>query len=253
MLTGSRPHRRLAAILLIVALALAACNANEPADNAAATPSPTGLTVNSQVGLKNIGPVVVGMTIEQMARAAGVSLTRQPDFDQAIEATGCAYMSPGTIPGYVPPPDSGNKSPIAFMMRAETPAGSTERTIKLARIDILAGDFETQQGIRVGSSEQEVQAAFGGASPLPPRAFIGPPYRYLTATPRQEADRDFRLIFESDGAKVVTYRAGKLPEVDFKNGCADASPVAGAPAASPSPAVSPAPTESPAPAVSPTP
>jgi hypothetical protein len=219
MLIGSRAQRRLAATLLTLALALAACNGDEPTPSATATPSPTGLTVNSRVGLKNIGPVVVGMTIEQMARAAGVSLTRQPDFDQAIENPGCAYMSPGTIPGYVPPPNSGNKSPIAFMMRAETPAGSTERTIKLARIDILGGDFQTQQGIKVGSSETEVQEAFGGSSPLPARAFIGPPYRYLTATPRQEADRDFRLVFESDGAKVVTYRAGKLPEVDWKNGC----------------------------------
>jgi hypothetical protein len=239
MLTGSRPHRRLAAMLPILALALVACGGDDSPDTAAATPSPTGLTVNSRVGLKNIGPVVVGMTIEQMARAAGVSLTRQPDFDQAIATSGCAFMSPGTIPGYVPPPNSGNKSPIAFMMRSEIAPGSADPTIKLARIDILGGDFETQQGIKVGSSEQEVQTAFGGSSPLPPRAFIGPPYRYLTATPRQEADRDFRLVFESDGAKVVTYRAGKLPEVDWKNGCADAPPVSSPPAVSPSPAVSP--------------
>jgi hypothetical protein len=200
---------RLAALVLTMAFALTACGGGSGGSGASPTPSPVGLTVNSTVGLKNIGPVVVGMTIEQLATAAGVSLTRQPDFDQAVAETNCAYMSPGTIPGYVPPPNSGNKSPLAFMIVDG----------KLARIDILGGEFKTSQGIMVGSSEQEVQAAFGGASPLPPRAFIGPPYRYLTATPRQAADQNFRLVFESDGAKVVTYRAGKLPEVDYKNGC----------------------------------
>lgn len=192
-----------------MAFALTACGGDSGGSGASPTPSPVGLTVNSTVGLKNIGPVVVGMTVEQLATAAGVSLTRQPDFDQAVAETNCAYMSPGTIPGYVPPPNSGNKSPLAFMIVDG----------KLARIDILGGEFKTSQGIMVGSSEQEVQTAFGGASPLPPRAFIGPPYRYLTATPRQAADQNFRLVFESDGAKVVTYRAGKLPEVDYKNGC----------------------------------
>lgn len=192
-----------------MAFALGACGGGSGNPEASPSASPTGLTVNSVVGLKNIGPVVVGMTIEQLAQAAGVSLTRQPDFDQAMTDKKCAYMSPGTIPGYVPPPNSGNKSPLAFMIVDG----------KLARIDVLGGEFKTAQGVKVGSSEQEVQAAFGGASPLPPRAFIGPPYRYLTATPRQAADQNYRLVFESDGAKVVTYRAGKLPEVDYKNGC----------------------------------
>jgi hypothetical protein len=209
MLTRTSSRLRLAALVLTAAFALSACGGDSPSSEASPTASPTGLTVNSVVGLKNIGPVVVGMTIEQLAQAAGVSLTRQPDFDQAMADKNCAYMSPGTIPGYVPPPNSGNKSPLAFMIVDG----------KLARIDILGGEFKTAQGIMVGSSEQEVQTAFGGASPLPPRAFIGPPYRYLTATPRQAADQNYRLVFESDGAKVVTYRAGKLPEVDYKNGC----------------------------------
>jgi hypothetical protein len=209
MPTRTSSRVRLATLVLTLAFALTACGGGSGSPEASPSASPTGLTVNSVVGLKNIGPVVVGMTIEQLAQAAGVSLTRQPDFDAALAEKNCAYMSPATIPGYVPPPNSGNKSPLAFMIVDG----------KLARIDILGGEFKTAQGVQVGSSEQEVQAAFGGASPLPPRAFIGPPYRYLTATPRQAADQNYRLVFESDGAKVVTYRAGKLPEVDYKNGC----------------------------------
>ncbi|MGQ0679143.1 MAG: hypothetical protein ACT4OM_05720 [Actinomycetota bacterium] len=209
---GGSKHR-LSCVLLLMALAAMACGDGSPGTDATATPA-VGLTVNSAVGLKNVGPVVVGMTLEQLQEAAGVSLVRQPDYETAIAATGCAFMSPGTIPGYVPPPNSGNTSPLAFMI-VNNSAGLPE----LARIDILAGGFRTNSGIQVGSTEQEVQTAFGNSSPLPPRSFIGPPFRYLTATPRQAADANFRLVFESDGARVVRYRAGRLPEVLNKNGC----------------------------------
>lgn len=195
-----------AIFILAGALLLGACSKAAPTP--AASPASTGLTANSEVGLKNVGPVVVGMTLEQLAQAANVTLIRQPDFDQAMSTLNCAYISPGTIPGYVPAPDSGNKSPLAFMIVDG----------KLARIDILGGDFKTVAGIKVGSSEQEVQSAFGG-SPLPSRPFIGPPYRYLTATPRQADQANYRLVFESDGAKVVQFRVGQLPQVEWKNGC----------------------------------
>lgn len=164
---------------------------------------------NSPVTLKSVGPVVVGMTLDQIAQAAGVDLTRQPDYDQAVAENNCAYVSPATIPGYVPPADSGNKSPLAFMIVDG----------KLARIDILGGDFATAQGIKVGSEEKAVLEAYGNGQELPPRAFIGPPYRYLTATPRQASDQNFRMVFESDGAKVVQYRVGQLPQVENKQGC----------------------------------
>lgn len=201
--------------LLVLGLALmliaGACNRGETPDTQA-SPSPTvqrGLTANSPVTLTSVGPVVVGMTTEQISAAAGVPLTRQPDFDQAVAEKNCAYVSPSTIPGYIPPPDSGNKSPLAFMIVDG----------KLARIDVLGGDFATAQGIKVGSEEKAVLEAYGDGEPLPPRAFIGPPYRYLTATPRDEDDKNYRMVFESDGAKVVNYRVGQLPQVEHKQGC----------------------------------
>ncbi|HEX2180629.1 MAG TPA: hypothetical protein VHL54_14150 [Actinomycetota bacterium] len=213
----SRPVRRISAVRgLVLALAMmlvaGACNGGGDPE-AEATPSEgTQLgqfNANSPVTLKSVGPIVVGMTLDQVAQAAGVDLTRQPDYDQAVAEKNCAYVSPSTIPGYVPPPDSGNKSPLAFMIVDG----------KLARIDILGGDFATAQGIKVGSEESQVLEVYGNGQALPPRAFIGPPYRYLTATPRQAADQNFRMVFESDGAKVVQYRVGQLPHVENKQGC----------------------------------
>lgn len=210
-ITRGTPAVRVLLVALVVLLVGSACNGGgEPEAEASATPTAQrGLTANSPVTLTSVGPVVVGMTIDQIAAASGVALTRQPDFDQAVAEKNCAYVSPATIPGYVPPPDSGNKSPLAFMIVDG----------KLARIDILGGDFATAQGIKVGSEESAVLEAYGNGEPLPPRAFIGPPYRYLTATPKEEKDMNFRMVFESDGAKVVNYRVGQLPQVENRQGC----------------------------------
>ncbi len=207
-----RARARALALALLALLVAGGCNRGGSASNQEAIASPTaprGLTANSPVALTSVGPVVVGMTLDQISAAAGVELTRQPDYDQAVAENNCAYVSPSTIPGYIPPPDSGNKSPLAFMMVDG----------KLARIDILGGDFATAQGIKVGSQEKEVLEAYGNGQPLPARPFIGPPYRYLTATPKQEKDKNYRMVFESDGAKVVNYRVGQLPQVEHKQGC----------------------------------
>jgi hypothetical protein len=199
-----------AALAVLVMIVGGACNRGQEPEAAATSPTPVqGLTANSPVKLTSVGPVVVGMTLDQVAAAAGVALTRQPDFDQAMLEKKCAYVSPATIPGYSPPPESGNKSPLAFMIVDG----------KLARIDVLGGDFATDKGIKVGSAESAVTDAYGGGSPLPPRAFVGPPYRYLTASPKDEEDRGYKMVFESDGAKVVNYRVGKEPEVENRQGC----------------------------------
>ncbi len=197
-----------AALAILVTLVAGACGGDSPEEDSSPTPI-QGLNANSPVKLTSVGPVVVGMTVDQVSQAAGVALTRQPDYDTAMAEKNCAYVSPATIPGYSPPPESGNKSPLAFMIVDG----------KLARIDVLGGDFATDKGIKVGSSETEVTDAYGGGSPLPPRAFVGPPYRYLTASPKDAEDQGYKMVFESDGAKVVNYRVGKQPEVENRQGC----------------------------------
>lgn len=206
-----RPAKvKAAALAVLLMLVAAACNRGETPDDTTTSPTAVqGLNANSPVKLTSVGPVVVGMTVDQISQAAGVALTRQPDFDQAMAEKNCAYVSPATIPGYSPPPESGNKSPLAFMIVDG----------KLARIDVLGGDFSTDKGIKVGSSETEVTTAYGGGSPLPARAFVGPPYRYLTASPKDAEDQGYKMVFESDGAKVVNYRVGKQPEVENRQGC----------------------------------
>ena len=44
-------------------------------------------------------------------------------------------------------------------------------------------------------------------------------WRYLTVTPAAPTDGAFRLVFETDGQKVVRYRAGRMPEVEWVENC----------------------------------
>jgi hypothetical protein len=38
--------------------------------------------------------------------------------------------------------------------------------------------------------------------------------------PKDATDRNFRIVFETDGKKVTRWRAGLLPQVEFVEGCA---------------------------------
>lgn len=207
---GPSISRSALAAVLTTALLLGACGGGNAGSAERSPQEESRLTAASPVGLRTLGPISIGMTVDQLSRAAGVELVRQPDFEQAMAEKNCAYMSPATIPGYVPPADSGNKSPIAFMIVDN----------ELARIDFLNSTFKTADGIGVGSTEAAVLEAYGGGqSPPPDRGFIGKPYRYLKASPQDEEDQNFRIVFESDGAQVVKFYIGRLPEVEYKNGC----------------------------------
>ena len=58
----------------------------------------------------------------------------------------------------------------------------------------------------------------------PPREVAAHKYvaggHYLTFVPDDPADADLRLIFETDASsKVTQFRAGRLPEVAYVEGC----------------------------------
>ncbi|WP_255327297.1 hypothetical protein [Synechocystis sp. PCC 7509] len=40
----------------------------------------------------------------------------------------------------------------------------------------------------------------------------------MTFIPKDKSDRFYRLVFETDGKRVLSFRAGKLPEVEYVEG-----------------------------------
>mgnify|MGYP000302328553 CR=1 FL=1 len=61
------------------------------------------------------------------------------------------------------------------------------------------------------STEAEVQQRYAGQVEVQPHKYTDG--HYLVITPRNPPDSDLRLVFETDGKKVETFRGGRVPQV----------------------------------------
>lgn len=146
-----------------------------------------------RVALRSFGPVRYGMTLREASRALG-------GLSDTTEASPeCFYVT-----GRQAPPGTG------FMVVNR----------QIARVDVDTPGVLTLSGIGVGSTEAEVRAAYPGQIRTESHPYSGPEWHYLIYVPRDRADRRFGLIFETDGVRVRSYRAGRQPEVRWIEGCA---------------------------------
>ncbi len=163
------------------------------------TPAPPGqLTPGSPVTPTGIGPVSFGMTIKQAERAGGVRLVGLGD-----TFGGCSYVVPA---GWKLRTGDLLVDPVAFMVKGG----------RIARVDVQAGRTPTSAGARIGSTEPQVRQAYPGRVTVG-RNLYGT--RLLTVVPANPAQASHRIVFASDGQKVMYFMAGRLPEVNAPEGC----------------------------------
>jgi len=146
------------------------------------------------------GPVVTGegfagvkfgMTVAQAEAALGDKL-------KAIgEGEGnCAYVEP-----------QGAHKGILFMVVDGT----------IARLDVQETDkIVTDTGAKIGDSEQHVLDLYKGRTKVEPHHYTGPEGHYVLVL---GPDGKAQIVFETDAGKVVSYRAGRQPEVEWVEGC----------------------------------
>ena len=203
-----RPHRRLPSAVLVAMAAAGAggCRASTPTPTAspssAATTVTTGASMSTnpavageglKLELRGLGPVRVGMTVDDAARALGRPL--QPVTAPTDE---CTFYAPAS--GF---------DGLSFLV-----AGGT-----VARVDVTAGPTATAEGMAIGQSEAEAKRRYGVRLRESPHDFLLGGH-YLTLVPADPADANFRLVAETDGTKVTSMRAGRLPEIGLTEGCA---------------------------------
>ncbi len=145
------------------------------------------------LALDGIGPVRVGMTIADVERLVGG--TARIERIEPDDECGYAYV-PGVPEG------------ISFMLSRDT----------VVRANVQEPGILDDVGLGVGSTEAEVMARRAGKVRVEPHPYTGPEGHYLIVD--DPARPGFRLIYETDGQRVVTFRAGRLPEADLIEGCA---------------------------------
>ena len=171
---------------------LSACGrvAQQPADSSMASGDSAETTWT--VDARGIGPVQVGMSLEQLGAAVGEVV--RPAYQ--INET-CDFVTPTVLP-----------KGVSLMVIDDS----------VARVDVEVPGILTSEGAGVGDSETRLLALYGARARVTPHKYTGPTGHYVIVdTP---GDTLHRIIFETDGQKVERYRAGRAPGVDYVEGCA---------------------------------
>jgi hypothetical protein len=151
------------------------------------------LTETSQVGTNGIGVVLVGQTIAEASKVSGLKMELVYG-----EPKVCAYFRPvGGLDG------------VSFMVSDN----------RIARVDISNPRISTFRGAKIGDSEQRIKSLYQGQIKVQKHPYNRFGGHYLIFVPKDREDKNYRVIFETDGKKVLRYRSGKLPEVDYIEGC----------------------------------
>ncbi|MDF0556545.1 hypothetical protein [Kamptonema sp. UHCC 0994] len=157
------------------------------------------LTENSKLALNGIGPIRVGMTVDEASQSAGIKLTRRGSGGR--DEYQCSYVEP-----------KGEPKGIAFMVTKG----------RIARVDISGDRITTIKGARIGDTEERIFSLYPGQIQATRHPYQGrSPYngKYLTFVPKDAADKNYRIIFETANNRVMRFRSGKLPEVEAIEGC----------------------------------
>jgi hypothetical protein len=134
-----------------------------------------------------IGKLRVGMTVaEAKAAVPGFSVPASRD------STACTYGKANSFPAGVWVMVEGGK---------------------VVRAEVRNGDVATSTGARIGDSEARINTLYPNATSSPHK--YTPGGHYLTVP----GSGNNRIIFETDGQKVVSYRAGVRPQIDYVEGC----------------------------------
>jgi hypothetical protein len=88
----------------------------------------------------------------------------------------------------------------------------------ISRIDITRGSsVVTAAGAKIGDSEARIKSLYPGLVTTQPHKYTDG--HYLVVTPGSAEEKGFRIVFETDGSKVLRYRSGRTPAVEYVEGC----------------------------------
>ncbi len=145
-----------------------------------------------RAGLDAVGPIRLGMSLEQARRASGLDLQEQPSRGAAWQA--CHYAWPSQ--------HGELRLDFGLMIEQGT----------VTRIDVATPEVATRSGVRVGDSEDQVGRAYSGRVHAAGEGTA----RELLAF----GDQPHQLVFRLEDGRVSAYRVGLRAAVETAEGCA---------------------------------
>ena len=159
--------------------------------------APDRLSESSRLRLDGIGPVAVGMTLDEASAAAGMPVRMIPDSNVAGSGR-CAYARP-----------EGGPEGLSFMVLDG----------RIARVDVVNSRIRTVSGVGTGSTEADVQATYPGRVRVEPNPYTGHRGGRDIVYVADAASAHLGLLFEADGGRVRSFRSGLLGAVMAPEGC----------------------------------
>lgn len=186
-----RHHTRLT---VLAALVLAAGCDRTPDDAAPVVEDPAPIAAAParwSLAPDAFGPLRVGMTREAILTLipGTFSLAAPP------EPGGCGYAKWDGPPG------------VRLMFTGDT----------LVRIESDSATVITGDSARVGDTEARIDSIYGSRVRRMPHKYTDG--RYLIVVAEPPADTLHRIVLETDGQRVTKLRAGRIPEVEYVEGC----------------------------------
>ena len=169
----------------------------QPKDNGAPASRPTPTNSDARdasriVTEHGIGRLRAGMTIVEGNRVIPGLLA----LPEGADTLGCAYLE-------------WHDGPVGVSVMIEDG--------RIARIDVDSATVATAAGARVGDREERIQNLYAGRVTASRHKYTEG--HYLTVVPADPADSVFRIIFEAENGRVVRYRAGRRPSVEYVERC----------------------------------
>lgn len=193
------------ALIALTVTVLASCGETAGRDDSAGSAGASATAADRSVARDDLlpdtgwvaSPGGLGAIRTGMRRGALVSLLGQPSRAGYDTNPQCTYVGGSALP-----------AGVQVMVADST----------VARIDVREPGVRTREGIEVGDTEAAVLARYGDRGAVTPHKYGGPAWHYVTVTP--PGDTLHRIVFETDGQVVRTYRVGRRPEVEWVEGCA---------------------------------
>lgn len=166
----------------------------DTSDAAAAQTGTDSATAHAALTDSSFGDIRIGMTLTELQSAIGTlgdttKLNRECDI---VSASDPYRLPPGV--------------------------SITQVNGRVARIDVENDSIASDKGIRVGDTEAKVKEAYGNAVIVEPHKYIDG--HYLEIRSGTDSATAKGIVYETDGKKVITFRAGFWDPVRWVEGCA---------------------------------